>query len=146
MMNHSLYIHTMFMHGIFDSVWSWSRIISYKLQVDPIKDYYFVPFQYHLTEIFYPISDQAFWSCFSNHFDPERVSSYLIPLLDQNWSFSSHIWSCLSKSVVTLTARSMTTPSPEEGVSYYFHFYLFIYFFFVKLPQRMGLRLNGSWS
>ena len=52
------------------SVWSWSRIISYRL----IRLRIII--QYHLTEIFDPISD---------HF--ERVSSYLIPRLDQKWSF-----------------------------------------------------------
>ena len=48
--------------GIFDSVWSWSRIISYRLI--PLRIIILIHFiiLIHLTEIFDPISDQAFWS------------------------------------------------------------------------------------
>ena len=55
MMNHSTFTQCSCFMIQFDP-----GVGSYKLQVDPIKDHYFDPFQYHLTEIFDPIFDQAF--------------------------------------------------------------------------------------
>ena len=72
----------------FDPIWI--VLIRFRINI-----YKWIKFTWIIFDL---ISGSKFWSVFLDHFDPERMSSYLILCSDQKWSFLSHIWSWLSKS------------------------------------------------